>query len=46
MTKVFIHPSILNIFTHFSESNGHVVPGFLCVNMHKKEYKTIFRTKG
>ena len=41
-TKLFIHPSIWNIFIHFSQPNAHMMPGVLYVNKHKKEYKTQF----
>ena len=36
MMKSFVHPSILNIFITFPESNAHMMPGFLNT---KTEYR-------
>ena len=45
--KLFIHPSILNIFIHFSESNAHMMLVFLYINKHKKvTWNQIFRSIG
>ena len=39
--KLIIHPSNLNIFIHFLESNACMMPGFVYANIHEeKEYKT------
>ena len=35
MTKLFIHPSIVNILIHSSESEAHKIPGFLHVDKNK-----------
>ena len=37
--KLFVHPSILNIFIHFSESNAHMMPVFLYVNKYTHTQK-------
>ena len=42
MMKLYIHPSILNIFIYFSEYNAHMMPFSFHVNKYKKEYKTQF----
>ena len=44
MTKLFVYPSILNIFISFSESYACLMPGFLSVNKYKqkKKYKIQF----
>ena len=31
MTKLFVHPSILNIFIHFLEYIAHMMPGFFFI---------------
>ena len=38
MTKLFVHPSILNIFIQFSESNAHMIPVvFMLISTKKKK---------